>query len=100
MQTHPKKLLVIIAESALEDLLIEDVMRLGAHGYTVLDARGGGARGRRRASWEGDASIQVEVICDAAVADAIADHVSTTYFANYAVSLYLSDVTVLRSGKF
>ena len=44
MKTHPRKLLVIIAESALERALVADVKRLGAHGYTVIDVRGGGAR--------------------------------------------------------
>ncbi|HEY5762384.1 MAG TPA: DUF3240 family protein [Rhodocyclaceae bacterium] len=100
MQNHPKKLLVIIAEAALEKLLVEDILRLGAHGYTVLDARGDGTRGKRQASWEGDSSIRVEVICDEATAERIADHVSETYFTNYAVTLYVADVRVQRSSKF
>lgn len=41
MDTHPKELPVVIAEAALERPLVRDVKRLGAHGYTVIDVRGG-----------------------------------------------------------
>lgn len=100
MQTHPKKLLVIIAESALEKLLIKDSRRLGAHGYTVAEVHGGGAHGERDADWEGNRSIRMEVICDESVAQNIAEHVLNTYCAHYSVSLFLCDVEVLRPAKF
>lgn len=100
MQTHPKKLLVIIAESALEKLLIGDAKRLGAHGYTVAEVHGGGTGGSRDADWEGNRSIRMEVICDPAVAMAIAEHILNTYCRNYSVSMFLADVEVLRPAKF
>jgi hypothetical protein len=40
MTQHPKKLLVIVAEAALEKALTQLAMDLGAHGYTVYDVRG------------------------------------------------------------
>ncbi len=64
MQTHAKKLLVVITEAALEKLLVRDVRTLGAHGYTVCDVRGGGEHGDREAEWEGNRSIPLEVIAD------------------------------------
>ena len=100
MKTHPRKLLVIIAESALERALVADVKRLGAHGYTVIDVRGGGARGERGADWDLDRCIQMEVICDEAAAERIAAHVDANYFANYAVTVCVTDVGVLRPEKF
>lgn len=100
MQTHPKKLLVIIAEAALEKLLIKDARRLGAHGYTVAEVHGGGATGERDADWEGNRSIRMEVICDEAVAQTIAEHVLNSYCKNYSVSMFLADVEVLRPTKF
>jgi nitrogen regulatory protein P-II 2 len=100
MVTHPKKLLVVIAEAALERQLVADVKRLGAHGYTVIDVRGGGARGDRDADWEADRSIQMEIICDSAVAAKIAAHVHDCYFADYAVTIFTTEVGVLRPEKF
>ena len=72
---HPRTLLVIIAEAALEKSLARDVRRLGAHGYTVYDVRGAGHSGIREGSWEADRSIEMKVICEAEVADRIAAHV-------------------------
>lgn len=100
MQMHPKKLLVIVCEAALESALIADSQRLGAHGYTVLDARGGGSRGVRSASWDADRSIRMEIICDPAVAEAIVAHVRERYFEHYAMTLYTADIGVLRAEKF
>ncbi len=100
MQTHPKKLLVIIAEAALEKALIKDAKHLGAHGYTVAEVHGGGSRSERDADWEGNRSIRMEVICDPAVAATIAEHVLSVYCPNYSVSMFLADVEVLRPAKF
>ena len=100
MKTHPRKLLVVIAEAALERQLVADVKRLGAQGYTVIDVRGGGARGDRGADWDADRSIQMEVICDDAVAGKIADHIHQSYFEDYAVTVCITEVGGLRPGKF
>ncbi len=97
---HPKKLLVVIAEAALERQLVDDIRRLGAHGYTVFDVRGGGAWGDRGADWDADRSIQMEVICDEVVAAKIADHIHHTYFDDYAVTVFTAEVGVLRVDKF
>ena len=98
--THHRKLLVIIAEAQLERMLVADIRRLGAHGYTVSDVRGGGDRGERAADWEADRSIRIEVIAGDDVCEAIATHVLATWGPDYAVALYLSDVAVLRAETF
>lgn len=100
MQTHAKKLVVIIAEAAVERNLIRDARAFGAHGYTIHDVRGGGDRGDREASWEADGSIEMKVICDEAVADRLAQHVLATYAPNFAVTLFVADVGVFRPQKF
>ena len=99
MSTSPK-LLTIICETDLERKLRDDVMALGAHGYTVTDARGRGAHGERDAAWSPSGNIRMEVICEDSVARAIAAHVKDAYFANFGVVLYMVDVEVLRDGKF
>ena len=100
MQTYSRKLLVVICEAALEKALVEDVGRLGAAGYTIVDVRGSGRGGTRDATWEADRSIEIKVICEADVADRVAAHVLATYAAHYAVTLYLADVSVVRPEKF
>ena len=98
--TARRKLLTVICESDLEKKLGDDVIRLGAHGYTVTEARGRGAGGERDAAWSPSANIRMEVICEASVADNIAAHLRKSYFAHYALVLYMSDVDVLRGERF
>ena len=100
MQTHSRKLLVVICEAALEKLLAEDARRLGAAGYTVTDVRGSGRGGTRDGSWEADRSIEMKVICEAGVAERLAAHVLATYGPHYSVTLYFADVSVVRPEKF
>lgn len=100
MTKHPRKLLVIIAEAVLEKRLVADVRQAGAHGYTVHDVRGGSAHSTREGSWEADRTIEIKVICETPVADAIAAHVLTTYAPNYGLTLFFADVSVLRPEKF
>jgi hypothetical protein len=100
MQTHARKLVVVITESALETLLVKDILALGAHGYTVADVRGGGRGGVREGAWEADRNIRLEVICDDTVANAIAEHVLQRYALNYSTTVFVSDIGVLRPEKF
>ena len=100
MQTHPRTLLVLICEAALERALVEDARRLGAQGYTLADVRGSGRGGTREGAWEADRSIELKIICEPDVAERIAAHVMDTYCPNYAVTLYFADVAVLRPEKF
>lgn len=97
---HPRRLLVIIAEAALERPLARDVRRLGAQGYTVYDVRGAGHSGVREGGWEADRSIEMKVICETEVADRIAAHVLAEYGAHFSLTLFFADVDVLRPGKF
>jgi nitrogen regulatory protein PII len=94
------KLLTLVTESALEGLLVEDLERLGAHGYTITDARGKGSRGMRNSTWDMSANVRIEVVCNQATADAITAHVRDRYYDDYAMILFITDVTVLRPKKF
>ena len=100
MQTERRKLLTIVAEAALESRLVKDLERLGAHGHTITDARGRGSRGVRTAAWDSSGNIRVEVVCESGTADAIATELRKLYYDNYAMVLFMSDVDVLRGGKF
>ncbi|MBC7939115.1 MAG: transcriptional regulator [Chitinophagaceae bacterium] len=100
MNKHPKKLLVIVTEAALETALASMVMDLGAHGYTVYDVRGAGAAGEREGAWEADRNIEMKVICAPDVADRIGEAVLKTYGEHYGLSMFFADVSVLRDNKY
>lgn len=100
MSMTTRKLLTVICEAALESRLAEAVMRLGAHGYTVTEARGRGSRGVRNAAWDEAANIRLEVVCEEPVAERIAEHLRQHFYDNYAMILFSADVEVLRPGKF
>ena len=97
---HPKTLLVIVAEAVLEKPLVRDVRQRGAQGWTLTEVSGAGLTGVREGAWEADRTIELKVICDAAVADAIAGHVLAAYAPHYGVAMYFSDVAVLRPDRF
>lgn len=100
MHHEPRTLVTIVTEAALERRLVDDLKRLGAHGYTISDARGEGSRGIRSAGWEASSNIRVEVVCESTVAEAIAAHLRSQYYDHYAMILYFSEVGVLRPEKF
>ncbi|WP_418318791.1 P-II family nitrogen regulator [Piscinibacter sakaiensis] len=95
-----RKLLTIITEAVIEEPLLRDIEALGAHGYTVTDARGKGHRGRRDATWGPNANIRVEILCNDESAMAIFNGVRERYYENYSMILFVSDVEVLRPEKF
>jgi nitrogen regulatory protein P-II 2 len=100
MNMHARKLLVIITEAALEKSLIRDARQFGAQGYTIGEVRGGGERGEREASWEADRSIEMKIVCEAAVAQSLAQHVLSNYAPHFQVAMFTADVGVFRAEKF
>jgi predicted nuclease with RNAse H fold len=100
IQKHPKTLLTIITEAVLENSLVRDVRELGAQGWTMAEVHGSGSEGAREGAWEADRTIEMKVICDAAIADAIAAHLLTTYSTNYSLVLYFSEVSVVRPDRY
>lgn len=100
MSTQKIIMLTIFAESALENQICDDVIELGAGGYTVTNARGKGDRGNRKGSWDYDGNIRIEVVCSDKTAQKIQDHLQETYYENFAIMVCSHEVNVLRSDKF
>lgn len=97
---HPKTLLVIVAEAVLEKNLVRDVRERGAQTWTVTEVHGGAREGVRAGDWEADRTIELKVVCDEGVADAIAGHVLEAYAPHYGVTLWFSAVQVLRPDRY
>lgn len=100
LHTERRTLLTVFCEASLEPLLARDMDRLGISGYTFSDARGKGSRGVRDASWDESRNLRAEIICARAQAESMLAHLQAHYFANYAMVAFLSEVEVLRPGKF
>lgn len=98
--TDKRVVLTIITESALESSLLEDLVRMGAQGYTVTDARGRGSRGVRDAQWDEAANIRIEVVCARPLAQELFAHLRDSYYDDYAMIAFMHEVDVLRPEKF
>jgi hypothetical protein len=94
-----RKLLTVVCEGALESRLIKDLLSLGAKGYTVTDAHGTGPRNQRNADLEGG-NIRLEVVTDEATLSKIFGRLQSDYFPNYAVSVWIAEVEVLRQDRY
>lgn len=85
-------LLTIISETVLEDTLVDDVMKLGAKGYTISDARGRGSHGLRSGKWTNGGNIRIEVLGNAELCTRIVSHLHDTYERDYGLLMFTSPV--------
>lgn len=99
MQLHTMKRVTIVAEALLEGRITADLMRLGASGWTQLEARGFGSRGASADSVAGR-NVQIETIVSEALAQRILEHVAQAYFRDFAVIAYCDTVEVIRGSKY
>lgn len=99
MKTTPLTLVTIVAEPVLEHRLTQELLALGATGFTVTESRGAGSRGMRASDVPGT-GIRVEVVTSPAVADRIVGALADHYFRSYAVIAWLTEVAVVRGDKY
>jgi len=99
MKTVQMKRVTIVAEAIVANRLEEDILRLGASGYTTTEADGKGSRAVRASEWEGK-NCKIETVVTPEVADKILDCLSETYFPHFAVIAYMHDVEVVRGDKY
>lgn len=97
---YTRKLLTIVTEAAIEDLIIRDFDDLNVTGYTITNARGKGSRGVRNAGWETTGNIRIEIICDPTISAQISNYIKEKYYENYAMIIFMHDVEILRPEKF
>jgi len=95
-----KKMVTIIAESALEAMIIKNIKRFGVSGYTLMYAMGNGERGVRKGDWDQNKNIFLQTVCTDEVAHAIMDYLYDHYYEDYAIIAYATEVDIHRSSKF
>jgi hypothetical protein len=99
MNTTPLSLITIVAESVLQERLINDILRCGAKGYTLTTVQGEGSR-HRRVSQAPEGNIKLESVVSDAVAERLLALLAAEYFPHYAVIAYTSQVHVIRGEKY
>ncbi len=99
MHLRQMKRVTLIAEALIAEQLQNEILRLGASGYTVTEAEGRGSRGVRASQWEGR-NAKIETIVTPEIAAKLLQHLAEHYFENFAVIAYCHDVEVVRGEKF
>ncbi|HEY8090762.1 MAG TPA: hypothetical protein VIF09_23030 [Polyangiaceae bacterium] len=93
------KLVTIIATSELEERLVDDLHRLGAGGYTVSRASGGGLHGpRTRGLWD-TGNVRVEALVTAEVGTRVLQNVARTY-EGMSIVAFMQDVEAVPAAHF
>jgi len=95
----PMTLVTIVTEGLLKEKIIALLRRNGATGFTITRSEGEGSRGVRARDFEGP-NLKFECIVSKEAGVAILDEVGETYFANYSMIAWLTDVLVARDTKF
>jgi nitrogen regulatory protein PII len=94
------KLVTIIAEALAREAITRLLREVGAHGWTIFEVQGYGAKGERTGEMAELGNIQVEVIVPASVCDRLMERLERDFFPKYGMVAYESDVRVRRPGKF
>lgn len=92
MPAESMLLLTILSEAVLEDTLIDEIMALGAKGYTISEARGRGTHGLRTGKWSAGGNIRIEVIGDQTLCANIVKRLQTGYERDYGLLMFTCPV--------
>jgi len=100
MKLYPVKLLTITCEILAQKNIIEILKKHDITGYTTYEVDGNGARGIRGQGFKNEKNVKVEVIMREEKLQDVVEEISRTLFANFAIVLYVSDISVVRTEKF
>lgn len=95
----PMRLVTIIAESVLEERLVEAVMAAGATGHTTSPASGAGSRGLRSTTLGGE-NVRIEALVPDGAAERLMGVLAQDWFPHYAVVAWVTAVEVVRGAKY
>ena len=99
MNTSARQLITIVAESVIEQKLIDDIKKCGAKGYSVSHVRGEGVTGKNTLDLNGP-SIRLESVVTDKVAEAILNMLGYKYFDKNAVIAWITPAYVARPERF
>lgn len=96
----PEKLITIVTTDVLEDRLIAIVRNRGASGYTINRARGAGSTGEQSGMLDIDTNIMFHVVVPPDRLDNMLEDLQRLINKRYHLTVFVSDVSVLRPDKF
>ncbi|WP_129671843.1 DUF3240 family protein [Candidatus Chloroploca sp. Khr17] len=99
MNTVTIKLVTIVAEGLLRNRIIDDLLKLGAKGYTISEVHGHGSTGISEQFKDGP-QVRIETLVADDVAARILQHLQERYFNTYSVIAYVLDATIVRAEKY
>lgn len=99
MTTNDFKLVTIICEPVLSSSVIKLIRAQGASGFTASQVRGEGT-GTKSSGEIPDEKTKIEIVVSEVIATKIMTEIAKTFFENYSLITYSSDITVLRPDKF
>lgn len=91
--------ITIVAESVIQDRLLEALATSGARGWTVSMAQGHGPSEHGVSGIEGG-NVRIETLVGDDVAARIWDALERDFFSHYAVSAWAYDVRVARVARY
>ena len=100
MKLYTVKLLTITCEILAQKNIIEILNKHEINAYTTYEVGGNGARGIRGQGLQNEKNVKVEVILREEKLQDVVEEISRTMFANFAIIVYVSDVSVVRTEKF
>ena len=100
MKLYTVKLLTVTCEILAQKNIIEILNKHEISGYTTYEVDGNGARGIRGQGLKNEKNVKVEVILREEKLQDVVEEISRTMFANFAIIVYVSDVSVVRTEKF
>jgi len=100
MKLYPVKLLTITCEILAQKEIIEILKKHNITGYTTYEVDGNGAKGLRGQGFKNEKNVKVEVVLREEKLQDIVEEISRTMFSNFAIILYVCDVSVVRTEKF
>ena len=91
--------LTVVAESLVQDRLLQSLQECGAQGWTVTMAQGHGPSAHGVSGIEGG-NVRVETLVSGDVAARIWVVLERDFFPHYAVSAWAYDVSVARLARY
>ena len=98
MQLLPLKKVTVIIEDAIKNQLVKKILEMGATGFTSHEVQGHGSRGLRSDPFANN--VEIGVICNEPMAEAILKYVADHYLENHACIAWVDDVKVVRGDRY
>lgn len=100
MTASSMKLVTIVCEALARSAVVRLLREVGAHGYTIFEVEGDGARGERTTEMLEFANIQINVLLPPSASERLMTELESEFFPRYAMIAYETDVKVRRPAKF